>query len=198
MYNWLMSNPIRLFIAIELSQLIHDELSALLSDLKKFGWKSAKWVRPESIHLTLKFLGDTDPSKVESLKSILAEVCNHARPFTILVKGTGVFPSRDHPRVLWTGVTPSDELGRLHNVVEDAMSRLGYKKEERLFSPHLTLARIPSIGEETAMETTLERLFEFKNHEFGSVIVRRITLFQSTLASGGSIYTPLAYIRLLE
>lgn len=193
-----MPNPIRLFIAIELSQSIHDQLADLMTDLKKINWKTAKWVRSENIHLTLKFLGDTEQNKIAFLKSSLAEACKDTKPFKLIVKGTGVFPSRKNPHVLWAGVAESDELSHLYIAVEGAMTTLGYKKEDRPFSPHLTLARIPYIGDTAAMDATMNSLFDARSREFGTVIVRRITLFQSTLASGGSIYTPLAFIRFAE
>lgn len=193
-----MPNPIRLFIAIELSQNIHDQLGDLMIDLKKIDWKAAKWVRSENIHLTLKFLGNTEQNKLPLLKSSLTNACKDIKPFKLVVKGTGFFPSRKNPRVLWAGVAESAELSHLYIALEEAMTALGYKKEDRPFSPHLTLARIPSTGDTAAMEDTMNRLFEARSREFGSVIVRRITLFQSTLASGGSIYTPLAFIRFAE
>ena len=193
-----MPNSIRLFIAIELSQSIHDQLADLMTELKKFDWKAAKWVRSENIHLTLKFLGDTEQNKLPLLKSSLVEACKDIKPFKLIIKGTGVFPSRKNPRVLWVGMTESVELSHLYTAVEEAMTAFGYKKEDRPFSPHLTLARIPFIGDTTAMETTMKKLFDARSREFGRVIVRRITLFQSTLGSSGSTYTPLAFIRFAE
>jgi 2'-5' RNA ligase len=99
---------------------------------------------------------------------------------------------------LWAGLSADDSLNRLYLGLEEEMAKLGYNKENRPFSPHLTLTRIPYLADETAMEATLKHLFAARDREFGSVMVRRITLFQSTLAAGGSIYSPLAFFQLHE
>jgi RNA 2',3'-cyclic 3'-phosphodiesterase len=193
-----MQNSMRLFISIELSPEIHDQLSKLIAELKKDGCSSIKWVKPENIHLTLKFLGDTASTKLPELQQRISSVCNSVKPFRITVLGTGGFPSRKTPKVLWAGLNAEEALDHLYHALDAEMAKFGFPKENRPFSPHLTLARIPSPAESPALDSTLKHLFNVQNKNFGMVIVRRITLFQSTLASGGSIYTPLFRFQLSE
>jgi len=109
-----------------------------------------------------------------------------------------VFPSLQQPRVLWAGLESGAALGNLVSALDSGLVKLGYKKESRSFSPHLTLARIASPENTPAFDMTLKTLLKAKDKEFGSIIVRRITLFQSTLAPGGSIYTPLERFQLSD
>ena len=189
---------LRLFIAVELSQEVHAQLSRLIEELKKHECSSTRWVNPENLHLTLKFLGDTSPATLPVLKQTIQTACKAIPAFQATARGTGVFPSLQQPRVLWAGLESGAALGNLAFTLDSGLAKLGYKKETRSFSPHLTLARIASPENSPAFELTLKSLLGAKDKEFGSIIVRRITLFQSTLAPGGSIYTPLERFQLLE
>jgi 2'-5' RNA ligase len=194
-----MQNSLRLFIALELSQDIHDQLSRLIQDLKKCApLSSVKWVKSENIHLTVKFLGETPQAKIPQLQQTLTKCCQNEEVFQLVVKGTGVFPSKKQPRLLWVGVEAGNHLIHLVNSIESGLIPIGFQKEERPFSPHLTLARINSPADPAAMNTSLEKLYSVREREFGRVIVRRVTLFQSTLSSDGPTYTPLARVQLAE
>lgn len=193
-----MQNMLRLFIAVELSQEVHAQLGRLIEELKKHGCKTTRWVNPDNLHLTLKFLGDTPPATLSVLKQTIQAACKSIPTFQANARGTGVFPSLRQPRVLWAGLESGAALGNLVSALDSELANLGYKKESRPFSPHLTLARIASPENTPAFDLTLKSLFAAKEKEFGSIIVRRITLFQSTLSPGGSIYTPLERFQLLE
>ncbi len=193
-----MPNSLRLFVAVELSQEVHDRLCKLITELKAHGSKSARWVKPENLHLTLKFLGDTPPQAVASVKEAIQGVCASSEAFQMSVRGGGAFPSLRQPRVLWAGLEADSHLKELAAGLDTALEKLGYRKETRPFSPHLTLARIAYPETSPAFENTLKALQAAKDKEFGCVNVRRVTLFQSTLAPGGSIYTPLERYQLLD
>jgi 2'-5' RNA ligase len=193
-----MSNSLRLFVAVELSQDVHDRLCKLITELKAHGSKSARWVKPENLHLTLKFLGDTPPQSLAGVKAAIQSVCASTEAFQLNVRGSGAFPSLKQPRVLWAGLEADSHLKDLAAGLDASLEKLGYKKETRPFSPHLTLARIAYPEDSPAFEKTMKALLAAKDKDFGSVNIRRITLFQSTLAPGGSIYTPLERFQLLE
>ncbi|MEA1922334.1 MAG: RNA 2',3'-cyclic phosphodiesterase [Pseudomonadota bacterium] len=126
----------RLFIAIDLPEKIKDEL-ALIS----FGLPQARWVKPEQLHLTLRFIGEVDGALFQELKSGLESVSGSS--FSLLLQGLGCFPPRRDPRVLWVGIEESVELMRLRKKVDSFLAKLGIPSEYRKFSPHITLARTP-------------------------------------------------------
>ncbi len=124
----------RLFIAIDLPSQIKAEL-ALIS----FGLPQARWVSPEQLHLTLRFIGKVDGVLFGDIKSGLKSVISS--PFPLTLNGLGCFPPRRDPQVLWVGIESSDELLKLRKKVESCLSKLGIAPEQRKFSPHITLAR---------------------------------------------------------
>lgn len=193
-----MQNTIRLFLALELSQEIHNRLSILINDLKEDSSASIRWVNPENIHLTVKFLGDTPAQKLAAIQQAAAECCKSSRSFKMTVKGTGVFPSGRQPRVLWAGLEAGRELIDLYRSLDSGMVELDFRKENRPFSPHLTLARINEYSNVVGLDDTLQKLFRNKDSEFGAVMIRRVTLFQSTLTREGPIYSPLARLPLMD
>lgn len=188
-----MSEIIRSFIAIELNEGIHSELASLQSILKKSN-ADVKWVAPESIHLTLKFLGNIDADKIKEIEKILNETAAGSEPFVLTLKGIGAFPKLDYPRVIWVGVdsgaAQSEQLAR---VIEDKLEKLGIPREDREFHPHLTLGRVKSLKN----KDNLKKIIETTKFEQGSAVdVNHLTLFKSELTREGSIYTPLFIARM--
>lgn len=183
-----MEKAIRTFIAIELTPRAHDELASLQSALRKAG-ADVKWVEPENIHLTLRFLGDVEPKKAEEVKGILIETAAGFKPFELTMKDIGAFPGLSSPRVIWAGVgLGAAESARITEVIETKLQIIGMPKEERKFHPHMTLGRVrgPKNCEK------LRGMIETIKFEAGSKInVDHLTLFRSQLTPQGSIYTPL-------
>lgn len=181
-----MSESLRSFIAIELTKELHDELSALQQELKKSNI-DAKWVSPENIHLTLKFLGNVDTDRIEKIKNILDEISKQTKPFYLHLAEIGAFPKLDYPRVLWVGIDEGgNETIEIANKLEDALERIGFQKENRPFSPHLTLARIRSPKNRDKLKALVEQnAFISKN----KLYVDKLALFKSTLTPKGSIYS---------
>jgi 2'-5' RNA ligase len=170
----------RLFIAVEIPQEIKELFVPITSELKK---AKSKVVPMENIHLTLKFIGET--YKRESIIKVLSN-CSKKK-FTLKLKGVGVFPNVSHPRVFWVGVEENKELEELFSFIEDSLFSIGIPKDERPFSPHVTLSRfkfspIHGLG---------KIIDEYKNFDFGTYEVREFFLFKSELREPSPIYTKL-------
>ena len=145
------------------------------------------WVRPESIHLTLKFLGEIKEEEIEPIGARLCAAAAEAGPFQLSVRKLGVFPNEKFPRVLWIGIQQGrDAVITLQQKVEEGLVQLGLPPENRPFHPHLTLARIKSL------RGTRELMDVVKSHEndwAGECSVDRLILFKSDLKPTGAVYT---------
>ena len=129
---------IRTFIAIEIPEKIRHQIAELLAGLKEQGGKIT-WVKPENMHLTLKFLGDTEENSIDTIAGRLAEIVSTFAQFEICIKGVGAFPNLRKPRVFWVGTTDEkDTLKSLANQINQQLSVLGFEQEKRPFSAHLT------------------------------------------------------------
>lgn len=176
----------RLFIAIELPDEVKRLLDRLRSDIP-----GARWVPAEQLHLTLAFLGEVDE---ESMKRLTGELAGIQAPgFDLRFSGTGCFPDRRRPRVLWVGLQPEPLLSSLASLVRKAVLSCDIPQEERPFSAHVTLARLrfPAAREVGAF------LDHPQQHELPRVSVREFILFQSSLTPKGAIHTPVKVFPLL-
>ncbi len=184
---------VRTFIAIELDPAVLAQVSKLQSRLKDDvppGF--VRWVRPGGIHLTLKFLGDVPPEKVDDIARALRTASAAHAPFSLHIAGMGCFPNPRRPRVIWIGVDePSGTLERLYKDVERALGPLGYPPEQRPFSPHLTLGRVKRGRSATDLEALGEYVTRSKV-SIGQMEVTSIHLMRSDLRPTGAIYTALA------
>lgn len=188
---------VRAFIAIELSPLIKAGLVRTLEELKRqLKGSPVKWVPVDNIHLTLKFLGDVSVSNLDLLKDLLRRQAGNRRTFEFQVGELGAFPSTRLPRVIWVGVQAPPELYEFQKAIEVEASYLGYPREERSFSPHLTLGRVSrnaSNDETRRIGAALETLAV---GSLGTSIVQSVNLYQSDLQPGGAIYTCLFVAKL--
>lgn len=179
----------RCFIAIELSQEIKTVLAATQAGLKPAFCGDIKWVDPENIHLTLKFLGEIDAALAEKTKSIIDEIASRTMPFTIRLSSAGAFPSPGWPSVLWVGIDiGKDGCINLAGRIEEKLAPLGVEKEPRPFHPHLTIARVKSLHGKQQTKGILESL----KVQPVEMALSKMALFQSTLTSAGPIYTKLS------
>ncbi|MBI5560213.1 MAG: RNA 2',3'-cyclic phosphodiesterase [Deltaproteobacteria bacterium] len=186
---------LRTFIAIELPDKLKKRLKMLQEELKKNSGNASKisWARPETIHLTLKFIGDIDGGKAQEITEGLKKAAENVKAFNIAVQGVGGFPDLKNPRVLWVGIEEGAELKTLYENIEERMEALGFEREKRGFHPHLTLCRIknPQDG---------KRLSEgLKNIKTGGTVnfpAESIVFFKSELGLNGAIHTPLKQIDL--
>jgi 2'-5' RNA ligase len=183
---------IRAFIAIDLSQEIIQRLDQVSTQLKKrLEGVPVRWVQVDNIHLTLKFLGDVSLANIDMLKKILQTEVEGHRAFEISVGGLGAFPTPRRPRVVWVGVEAPADLSAVQNGVENAMSLLGYAREDRPFSPHLTLGRV-SRNAGTQDERQIGEAIEAAKLGFlGVARVNEVHLYKSDLNPNGAVYTRL-------
>jgi 2'-5' RNA ligase len=180
----------RTFIAVEASPPLREELFSLQQELRKSS-SDVKWVEPQNIHLTLKFLGDTKEEKIPEIKEALSGICLNANPFKIGFCGIGVFPKPDSPRVVWIGIKEGEkQITELAACIENDLSRLGFEPEKRTFSAHLTLGRVRSEKNKNNLKNAIAEIasYNFKN----TLIIENIVLFRSELDSAGPRYTKLA------
>ena len=188
---------VRVFIAVSLPEEIHDNLSSISDQLKKsLEDGMVRWVKPENIHLTLKFLGEISAGDITQIKAGLEEPIGSHAAFTLAVQKIGVFPNLRRPRVIWAGLKDSEALIALYNTVETVIRELGYDSEERPFSAHLTLGR---INQSASLQQTIhcgEVISSCAVGGLGSFIVKSVDIYRSELNAGGSIYTRLQSLAL--
>lgn len=176
---------IRCFVAIPLDAALKKEIATSVADLKKAS-SDVRWVQAESLHATLKFLGDTNEDLLQPLYEKLLPVSASHRPFTLGIRGVGLFPKRGKPRVIWIDIQSYQELAKLQEDVEDALVTIGFDKEERFFSPHLTIGRVKGPRN---INTLLQELEALKDKDFGTIEVRSFSLMKSELKPTGAEYT---------
>lgn len=171
---------IRLFVGLTLPRQIRDYLLSLGT-----GVRQARWQRDDQLHVTLKFIGEIDESMARDLDEALAAI--RMESFTIMLDGLGLFGDLQRPRVLWTGVSPKEEIARLRDKVELAASRVGIPREDRKFTPHVTLARFSTQRGQRAggLGDFLRDRGDLRTPAFD---VSSFTLFSSHLSPNGSIY----------
>ena len=180
---------IRIFVAMELPQEIQDTLQQLQSDLRA-SMPDVRWTKRGNIHLTLKFLGDVQVSRIDKISDSLRDIACQFSPFVVSLSGIGAFPNSRKPRIVWVGMEKgANRLIEAANLIEEAMKRLGFPREKRPFRPHLTVGRIRHLKNPVAMTEALERS---RIGELGQFTVQQISLIKSQLDPAGSIYTTLA------
>ena len=176
----------RLFVALEIPPAVRENLAALVRDLRAIA-PQPKWVRAENLHITLKFIGEVADTKLEAIRQALGKVRSEA-PVTLDFRGLGFFPNEKYPRVFWAGMEASANLKGLAADIDRAMEKLGIPREQRPFSPHLTLARFEPPGLPEKLRAAIQ---ENATREFGSVAAREFHLIESKLKPGGAEYTTL-------
>jgi 2'-5' RNA ligase len=185
---------VRAFIAVSIDPQVIRQISAVIIQLR-LALPEVRWVKPEQIHLTLKFLGDIEPNLVDPIANALQQAVKLFPQFTINAKGLGVFPSVRHPRVLWVGLEGA-ELIKLAADVEAALKPMGFLPEARSFQPHLTIGRWRRF--DGPAKNLLQELEGWKNHNYGASRVQAMTLFQSELKPDGALHQPLRLIPLAQ
>jgi RNA 2',3'-cyclic 3'-phosphodiesterase len=184
---------LRLFVALDVPADIRAALRAFIQPLRPL-CPGARWTRPEGQHVTLKFLGEVGEERLDAIQSLLGTI-RSPEPVSMHFRGTGFFPNPRHPRVFWAGVDATPNLAPLAADVEGALVALGFPQDQRLFQPHLTLARFPDPGDEGRLH---EALAGQNGISFGDVTTAEFFLFQSHLKPGGAEYTRLETFRFVE
>ena len=189
----------RLFIALDIDDAIRERITRFVEGVAGFA-PDARWMKPESLHVTLKFIGEQPEAAVEPIKNALRTIA--IEPAEIHFRGCGFFPTAKSARVFWIGIDAGPELAALSAAIDAKTAALGIPKEARAFSPHLTLARgsggsgSPRRMKADAPNRTFQRLQEKLSArpapEFGTMTPREFFLYQSHLSPKGSKYTQLA------
>ena len=188
----------RLFVAIDIEEAIRERLTTFLDGVRGFASEQeVRWVRPESLHLTLKFIGESGPERMEQIKRALGSVRGQAAEFTF--RGHGFFPSVNAPRVFWIGIQSGPRLGQLVATVDAALAPFTSTRERQPYTPHLTLARAgsgrpqrtPGDAPNPRFKKLQEKLAALPEPEFGTMTAREFFLYESKLAPKGAEYTKL-------
>lgn len=183
---------IRAFIAIELPQEIQERLNQIINRLKEqMGDVPVRWVDPENIHLTLKFLGDVSVTNIQVLQELLYAEVNSYKPMVISVGGLGAFPKLRSPRVIWVGVESPPEMVSIQRGIDAQTARIGYPSDSRPFSPHLTLGRVSRNASPPEVRVIGDVLNSQKIGFLGVARVMGIHLYRSDLKPSGAEYTQL-------
>jgi 2'-5' RNA ligase len=188
-------HKLRTFVAVELSPDVRARASDMIRKLSPSGVK-ASWVKPENMHLTLKFLGDTPTSDLAGVCQAVAEAATAVPSFDIECAGAGAFPSLNRPRTLWLGLHDGEgKLQVLHRAVEDALAKVGFRPEHRRFQPHLTIGRVRQSTPAALAE--LSRLIAENAHYPPAVSdVSEIVVFSSQLEADGPIHEVVGHAEL--
>ncbi len=187
---------IRSFIAIELPGELKQKLGELENKLKSGGQQGVKWVNPNSMHLTLKFLGNINVDKTGEITAAIKESTAGVSPFNLKVEALGAFPNLRRVQVVWVGLSGEiDTLGRLQQQLERNLEKLGFSPESRAFTPHLTLGRVNNRVSPDERQGLGRRIagMEFKA---GAFRVDAITLMRSQLTRQGAIYNRISSVNL--
>lgn len=181
---------IRAFIAIELSLDIAKKLDMVSQHLKEqIGNPSVRWVPARNIHLTLKFLGDVPVDNLGRIKDVLTLEASQVPVFDITIGSLGAFPSIKKPRVLWVGVQAPGELNQLFKGIEKGVHSLGFAREERPFSAHLTVGRVSKNANSTDLRKIDQVLTDTQVGKLGVSRVDKVNLYKSDLKTTGAVYT---------
>jgi 2'-5' RNA ligase len=182
---------LRLFIALLFPDKIKQDLADLITDLKPRG-DGIKWVKADNIHLTLKFLGDTHESNVDSINMALDQTIAGRKLFAIRFSKCGGFPNLKNPRVLWVGLDGAEPAIEMAKEIDKKLASLGIEKDKRPLSPHLTLGRIKRPGNMAGLISYMENL----TFDSEDITLNRVALVKSTLTRQGPIYENLKVFNL--
>ena len=178
-------DKIRAFIAIKLPDEIVAAIRKVQDQIKSSGVK-IRWVRPENIHLTLKFLGDINERDIDQIHTAMIDAVKGYSPISLSGKGVGVFPNLRRPKVMWVGLGgESGRLIQLQETLDSQLKKIGFSKEKRAFKGHLTMGRVKGRIDTKKLTATLQEMSEFESEPFSA---GEIVLFQSDLRPSGAVY----------
>jgi 2'-5' RNA ligase len=182
----------RAFIAVDIGPM--QKLVDLSEALRASG-ADIKLVEPENIHITLKFLGDTDEELIDPITDGITDSIQGVKPFEVRFEGMGAFPKLDYMRVVWVGLEGTEPLVQISRKLDSALAPLGFKKDKKGFNPHITIARVRSPRGKSELRNIID---SHSTNIFGSINVSSITLKKSVLSSAGPTYTDIKEIGLSD
>lgn len=182
----------RLFVGIDLPEALRKKLGQLIAQLRPLA--AVRWSRAENLHITTKFIGEWPDARLDEMKQALSRIAGPA-PFEIALNGLGWFPNPHQPRIFWIGVAAPPDLAALSAETETVVERLGVPRENRPFSPHLTLARLDGIHRPELIALR-QAVAQIDSAAFGAFTAESFHLYLSKTGPGGSHYTKLATYQL--
>jgi RNA 2',3'-cyclic 3'-phosphodiesterase len=189
-----MQRSVRTFIAVEVSSEVRLRAGRLIGLLEATG-SNVRWVKPEQLHLTLKFLGDVDLRDIPEVCAAVSRATSTVPPFTMRIAGAGAFPNLHRPRTVWLGADEGvGEMGILHQRIESALAELGFRGEHRQFRPHLTIGRVRNADQ--GIDALADALSENRDFVAGLLDVDEVVTFSSERERSGPIHEPLAIAEL--
>ena len=181
-----MTETFRAFIAIDLPEGVKSFLSEAQQALKLHRFR-VKWVRPQNIHLTLKFLGNTATADTDKILAAMTQAAKDCPVVSLAAKGIGVFPNANRPRVIWAGLKGQVEiLANLQQTLDAHLADAGFPAETRPFKSHLTLGRVKGNIAPARMKAAIDELEKFESEPFE---INQVVLFKSDLRPAGAVYT---------
>jgi 2'-5' RNA ligase len=183
----------RLFVAVNFPSRLRHRIARQCRPLREAGIP-ARWVEPDQVHLTLKFIGEIPAGRVDVLGEALIQMAGRFRPFNLRFGPIGAFPSPRRPRVVWLGVEPTPELRFIKDDLERGLAEVGVPREQRPYQPHITLGRAPrdaEAGEFRRLEEVARTLRVSEEYR-----VTHLDLMQSRLEPSGAVHTVLRVARL--
>jgi 2'-5' RNA ligase len=199
----MLNRGMRTFVALDLDPAIRQRIQNFMEEVRGLA-PDVRWLTAESLHVTLKFIGEKPDAKVSQIVEALTSI--HAEPFQLRFCGTGFFPTAKAARVFWIGIEAEDALIHLARAIDESLVKIGIAKEDRAFSPHLTLARAsgrsgaPGRSKGDKPNRLFAKLQDFlASHpapDFGTMTAREFFLYRSQLSSKGSKYTKVAHFEL--
>jgi len=178
------------FIAIDIN--VTPNILKFLKDITNSN-ADVKLVEPQNIHITLKFLGEVEEVNIDDIEQIIKDSVKEIEPFTIKLSGTGVFPNQNYIRVIWIGIKDAEIIETISRSIDERLSQLGFKREKRGFSAHLTIGRVKTAKNKQLLLKAIE---DYKDSEFSTQEINSIKLKKSDLTPKGPIYTTLREVKL--
>jgi len=175
----------RCFIAIILDDLVRRAIDSAMVGLRSGKW-DVKWVRAENLHITLKFLGEITADLAEKVTEVLSGITKNFASFDLGFRSIGMFPHEKSPRVVWIGIDHPEECTRLQLIIEENLLTVGFNKDNRPFSPHLTIGRVRSMR---SKDSLVGAMVAIKERDFGNISVDSIYLMKSELKPAGAQYS---------
>ena len=183
---------LRTFIAIDFSPEIIRKISGIIKYFKtKTPAGALKWVAPENLHLTIKFLGEVPEGNLDKIKALINQTLVDTQAFGIGVEGLGMYPSAQKPRVIWLGIKGGEPIIKIHERLDSQLENLDIRPDNRGFSPHLTIARVRRNTDRETVKVIGETLSAYKVDSLGVCTIDHVVLYKSDLTPKGPIYTEL-------
>lgn len=188
-----MSDKIRAFVALKLPESTVSSIKRMQEDLKPYRFP-VRWVRPENIHLTIKFFGEITESDIKNIGAVINNCAGNYAPLSLSAKGVGVFPSITRPRIIWAGISgEASLLFALRNDLENRFEEIGFKREARPFKVHMTIGRFRERADSGKL---VEALRKFQSFESEIFVAGDLYLYKSDLRPEGPLYTELLSVPL--